>query len=78
MEIRLLKKLFEEGLLLAATALPAPMNPGHYLLVFSKSTGGEECVTRTRDHAIKTYKRLSGALIDAQEIGFKEVKVIFD
>ncbi len=78
MEIKLLKSLFQEGLLVNARALPAPMESGRFILVFRKSSGGEEQVTRARDNTLKVYKRLNGALQDAQEIGFKEVTVQFE
>lgn len=78
MEIKLLRKLFQEGLLLTANVLPAPMEPGRYILVFAKSNGGEEQITKARDNETKIYKRLNGALQDAQDIGFKEVTIRFD
>ena len=78
MEIKLLRTLFQEGLLLTARVLPVPMEPGRYILIFNKSNGGEEQVTRARDNEIKVYKRLNGALQDAQGIGFKEVIIRFE
>ncbi len=78
MELKILKKLFQEGLLLTAKALPAPMYSGQYILVFSKSNGGEEQVTRARDGETKIYKRWNGAVLDAQEVGFKEVTIRFE
>jgi hypothetical protein len=77
-EIKLLRRLFQEGLLLAAKVLPAPMEPGRYILVFAKANGGEEQITKARDNEAKVYKRLNGALQDAQDIGFKEVTIRFD
>ncbi len=78
MEIKLLRTLFQEGLLLTAKILPAPMNPGCYNLVFIKPNGGEEHITKARDNKTKIYKRLHGALQDAQDIGFKEVTIRFE
>lgn len=78
MEIKLLRKLFQEGLLLAAKVQPAPMEPGRYILVFAKANGGEEQITKARDNETKIYKRLNGALQDAQDIGFKEVTIRFE
>lgn len=77
MEIKILRKLFEEGLLLTAKVLPAPMKPGRYILVFDKASGREEQITTARDDEAKVYKRLNGALLDAQNLGFKEVTVRF-
>lgn len=78
MEIKLLRKLFQEGLLITAKVLPAPMQAGKHILVFAKANGGEEHITRARDNETKTYKRLNGAIQDAQDIGFKEVTIVFD
>lgn len=77
-EIKLLRKLFQEGLLLAANVQPAPMESGRYILVFSKANGGEEQITKARGNEVKVYKRLNGALQDAQDIGFKEVSIRFE
>ncbi len=54
------------------------MEPGRYILVFNKANGGEEQITKARDNETKVYKRLNGALQDAQDIGFKEVTIRFD
>ena len=78
MEIRLLRKLFQEGLLLSAKVHPAPMESDRWIMVFDKASGGQEQITRARDGETKIYKRLNGALQDAQDIGFKEVTIRFD
>lgn len=77
MEIKLLRKLFQEGLLLTARVLPAPMETDRWILVFDKASGAQEQITKARDNETKIYKRINGALIDAQEIGFKRVSVEF-
>ena len=78
MEIKLLKTLFEEGLLLSAKVLPAPMEHDRWIMVFNKASVSEEQITKARDDEPKIYKRLNGALQDAKEIGFKEVVIQFD
>lgn len=78
MEIKILKKLFDEGLLMSARIVPAPMEEGRYFLIFEKPNGGIEQVTRARDNVNKSYRRINGALLDAQEIGFNEVTVQFN
>ena len=75
MEIRLLKQLFAEGVLLSATIVPAPMESDRWLLVFDKVSGGQERISKARSDTDKIYKRINGAIIDAEDIGFKEVKV---
>ena len=77
-EIKLLRKLFQEGLLLTARVLPAPMETDRWILVFDKASGAQEQITKARDNETKIYKRINGALIDAQEIGFKRVSVEFN
>lgn len=78
MEIKLLRKLFHDGFLVSAKALPAPMKPGQYVLVFIKTNGEEEYITKARNNETKTYKRVHGALLDVQDIGFKEMTVGFE
>lgn len=46
MEIKLLKTLFEEGLLLSAKVLPAPMEHDRWIMVFNKASGSEEQITK--------------------------------
>ena len=75
MEIRLLKQLFQEGMLLSATIVPAPMEPDRWYLVFDKVSGGQERITKARSDIDKVYKRINGAIADAEEIGFQEVKI---
>lgn len=74
-EIRVLKHLFEEGLLRTAIVVPAPMENDRWLLMFEKSNGGQEKITKARTDKQKVYKRLYGALSDAQEIGFKKITI---
>ena len=77
-EIRLLKTLFDEGLLLNAKVQSAPMEQDRWIMVFDKASGNQEQITKARDDGPKIYKRLHGALQDAKEIGFKEVIIRFD
>ncbi len=77
MEIRVLKQLFHEGLLRSATVVPAPMEHDRWMLVFEKTNGGLEYITKARSDVEKIYKRINGALIDAREIGFQRVSVDF-
>lgn len=79
MEIKLLRKLFREGLLLNAKVLPAPMQADRWMLVFDKGSGGQEEVSKTRNpDETKFYKRVIGAIEDAKGIGFKEVTIRFE
>lgn len=78
MEVNILKELFQEGILLKAKVLPAPMQSGQYILVLAKANGGEEQVTKTKGRGTKIYKQLNGALKDAQQIGFKEITVRYE
>lgn len=75
MEIRLLRQLFQEGMLLSATIVPAPMESDRWLLVFDKSSGGQERISKARSNIDKVYKRINGAIADAEDIGFQEVKI---
>tara|TARA_B110000211_G_C13873962_1_gene462117 strand:+ start:165 stop:491 length:327 start_codon:yes stop_codon:yes gene_type:complete len=77
-EIRMLRQLFQEGLLLSASVVPAPMEHDRWLLVFEKANGNQERITKARSNIEKVYKRINGALVDAQEIGFKRVSVEFN
>lgn len=77
-EIRMLKHLFDEGFLRSAIVVPAPMESDRWHLVFEKSNGGYEKITKSRTDVEKNYKRLNGALADAQEIGFKKVTIEFN
>ncbi len=76
-EIKFLRKLFEEGLLMTAKVVPAPMESDKWILVFIKASGGLEQITKARDRKDKIYKRINGAILDAKTIGFKEVVVTF-
>jgi hypothetical protein len=78
MEIKLLRRLFQEGLLLTAKVYPAPMEDERWIMAFDKSNGGEEQITKARDDKTKIYRRLNGALQDAKDIGFKEVTIRFN
>ena len=78
MDKQQLKSLFKEGALLTAKILPAPMMPGRYILVFGKANGREEQIIKTRSDQKKVYKRLTGAVFDAQKIGFKKVELNFE
>lgn len=75
MEIRLLRQLFQEGMLLSATIVPAPMESDKWLLVFEKANGGQERISKARSNIDKVYKRINGAIADAEDIGFQEVKI---
>ena len=75
MEIRLLRQLFQEGMLLSATIVPAPMESDKWLLVFEKASGGQERISKARSDIDKVYKRINGAIADAEDIGFQEVKI---
>ncbi len=78
MEIKHLKQMFKDGFLVSAKVQPAPMEQDKFILVFGKVNGGEEQVTRVRDDECKIYRRYTGAVLDAQEIGFKKVELNFD
>ena len=71
----MLKQLFGEGMLLSATIMPAPMQQGRWLMVFDKPSGEQEKITKARSDIDKVYKRIYGAIADAEQIGFQEVKV---
>lgn len=75
MEIRLLRQLFKEGMLLSATIAPAPMQPDSWLMVFDKPSGEQECITKARTSIDKYYKRINGAIADAELIGFQDVRI---
>lgn len=78
MEIRMLKQMFQEGLLRTATIVPAPMESDRWLLIFEKANGNQERITRVRTEDDKIYRRLHGALEDAKKIGFRSVTVEFN
>lgn len=75
MEIKMLRRLFEEGVLLSASVAPAPMSDGHWVMTCNKANGATEQVTRVRDGQVKNYRSLVGAIADAKYIGFQEVKL---
>lgn len=75
MEIKLLRRLFDEGVLLSASVAPAPMADGQWVMSCSKANGAVEHVTKVRDGQIKHYKSLVGVIADAKYIGFQEVKL---
>ncbi len=77
-EIRVLRELFREGMLLSATIVPVPLEQDRWLLKFEKSSGGVEFITRARTHEEKIYKRVNGALVDARDIGFQRVTIEFN
>ncbi len=78
MEMRMLRQLFQEGLLLSASVVPAPTEHDRWVLVFEKANGDRERITKARTNIDKVYKRINGALIDAHKIGFKRVSVEFN
>ena len=67
--------MFREGVLLSATIVPAPLEQDRWLRVFEKGRGGHERISKSRSDTDKIYKRINGAIIDAEDIGFKEVKI---
>lgn len=77
-EIKLLKKLFEQGALAKVEIMPAPMQQDCFVMVFFTINGDQEQITRARDKTTKIYKRINGAVTDAKNIGFKEVILRFD
>ncbi|MBB5189245.1 hypothetical protein HNQ57_003548 [Zhongshania antarctica] len=74
----MLRQMFQEGLLRTATIIPAPMERDRWMLVFQKANGNQERITKARTENDKVYKRLNGALSDAQDIGFRSVTVEFN
>lgn len=78
MEIKLLKKLFEEGVLKSAKIIPAPEELDKFLLVVVRASGVEERVSKARDKKDKVYRQVTGAILDAREVGFKEITLRFD
>ena len=76
-EIRVLRELFREGMLLSATIVPVPLEQDRWMLMFEKSSGGVEYITRARSKDEKVYKRINGALVDARDIGFQRVTIEF-
>lgn len=75
MEIRVLRQLFQGGMLLSATIVPVSTEPNRWLMLFEKANGGQERITKARSNIDKVYKRINGAITDAKEIGFQEVKI---
>ena len=80
MKITLAKTLYEEGVLTGARITPAPSDDDveRFFLVFDRLSGVEETVTTVRDNEVKVYRKYSGAIIDAREVGFKEINMKFE
>ncbi len=75
MDIKVLRRLFEEGVLRSASVAPAPMEEGKWVMTCDRATGAVEHVTRVRDGQVKHYRSLGQVMTDAKYIGFQEVKL---
>lgn len=73
-----LKLLFEEGVLESANIFPVPMIEDQWYLELKKKNGQSEVLSRVRREEEKRYKRINGAIADAQEIGFKRVTIEYN
>lgn len=78
MDLTLSKKLFEEGVLLSASVIPAPYHNEKWLLMLNKVSGGQEVITISRTKNKKIYKRYTAAIKDAHMLGFNEVKIVLN
>lgn len=70
----MLRQMFDSGALTGVTVAPAPMSDG-WILIFTDVSGKERRVTKARTDIEKTYKRITGALLEARSIGFKRMAV---
>ena len=78
MELSLLRRLFAEGVLKNAIIVPVPLEADRWNLILKKNNGDSEIISRARTDEPKKYKRVNGAIIDAKEIGFDRVEIVFD
>lgn len=77
LDIRTLRQLYEEGILLSATAMAVSSDEELWELEFEKRSGGVEKITKARSDEPKIYKRINGALADARSIGFSKIQIDF-
>lgn len=75
MEIKILKQLFAEGVIISAEIIPVGDNNKGWIMVIQKASGGAVTVFKSSQKIKKVYKSVQGALSDAKEIGFKEAIV---
>ena len=77
MDIKTLRQLYDEGLLLSATAIAVSSDEELWELIFEKGNGGVEKITKARSSEPKIYKRINGAIADAKSIGFSRMQIDF-
>ena len=78
MQLDKVQYLFEEGVLVSARVVPAPLLENKYLLEFVRSSGVVERLELARKKKDRIYRSIDAAAKKAREVGFKSVNVMFD
>lgn len=73
-DVKLLTELFHAGALAEAIVIPVPMSD-RWNLVVTKINGEQVPVTLSRSDRVKRYKRVLGAIADAQMMGFSKIEL---
>jgi hypothetical protein len=72
-DLSAMRKLYQEGGLVAAIVTPAPMERGAWVLTVVRLDGSHEYMTIARSERHKIYKSLDAVGADVERVGFKEV-----
>ena len=77
LELKVLKQLFRNGALSAATVVPASIESDRWLVVIETKHGLHERMTRANSKKEKLFRSLPAAFEDLRRIGFKQATVTF-
>ena len=78
MQIEMIQHLFDEGVLVNARIVPAPLMPDKFFLEFVRTSGNIERLSLARKKKDRVYKTIDSAAKKAREVGFRNVNVLFD
>lgn len=74
-DLSAMRKLYQDGALMAAVVAPAPMERGAWVFMVVRRDGSEAYMTVARSDRQKIYKSLDAVRADAERVGFEEVRL---
>lgn len=74
-ELSVMRKLFEGGVLKGVIVAPAPLEKGAWVLMAERVDGEIEHMTVARTSRQKIYRSLESVSADAMRVGFREIRL---